>query len=647
MERFSRFLRGFQKDLKALLYWCLVLTFFRVAFIWWYEGELPHGWDGEVGRALWLGFRLSLKTAGWVMVIGAALSTVPGTLVTSPFFDKARLAWHGFALTVFSVLFIARLQYYKIFNAAFNEMLINGLNDDKRAILETAFKEYNLIEGLLVAALLTAVLYQGLKLSLNIVGEFDAEAINFPARRRVVVVVVVLFMPVLWKFLRCGGAFTDAEAIHWYTAGRLRTNLLNEAILDDLQALHRVRDTMRDIREIDNIELSAAEIREMAKSLGGDPRGNNLSEVLTRTAPGSPLPVKPMNVVVVLGESFGQWPMLPPFDRLKLAENARQLAAKGMSVSNLLPAGRGTAEAVVGQVTGLYNCDLYVNHRERSLKKPFEAGLGYLFKQLGYHTVFWYGGYRDWENLEKFTLSQSFDECHCANEFGEDEIVWGMRDEVLAEHIARYIKQHEGEKVPTLHVVLTTNNHGPYSVPVDELGFDRGKVEAALPEDIANTKQNLTMLGHIWHTDKVIGNMVRDIEKLDKTALFVITGDHSERFSFARPESDKVKSVVPCIFYGAGVEKVRKTIATGSAIQIPATLVELIAPAGHEYCSLLPSMLSQKEGAFAFNHRLYAVDGQVGVQTDGEMEKLEPDSQRIIEAANKLSAYWVIKGENF
>lgn len=647
MERFSRFLRGFQKDLKALLYWCLVLTLFRVAFIWWYQGQLPHGWDGEVARALWLGFRLSLKTAGLVMLAGVILATIPGTFVRRPVFNKVRLIWHGFALAVFSVLFFARIQYYKIFHAAFNNMIINGLHDDKAAILETALKEYHLPEGLLMSALLAAVLYRGLKLLLEHTGEFEVRDIYSPVVQWVVVAMTAVFLPVMWVFVRYGGSFNYAGSINWASAARLKTNLLNEAILDDLQALHRVRDNWKEVSKVVNIELSVQQIREMAETLGGDPRGKNLAEVLTRRAPGSPLSVKPMNVVVVLGESFGQWPLRQPFDRLKLTENVRQLERQGMSVNNLLPGGNGTIQALIGQVTGLYDCELYVNDREQALRRPFKAGIGYLFKELGYRTVFWYGGYSSWQNIENFTLAQGFDEFHCADEFGAEGTAWGVRDEVLAEHVANYIKEHENENRPTLHVVLTTNNHGPYSVPVDELGFDRAGVAAALPEDIANTEQNLTELGHIWHTDRVIGQLVRDVEKLDKTALFVITGDHSERFNFARPESDKVKSIVPCIFYGAGVEKVRKTIATGSAIQIPATLVELIAPAGHRYCSLLPGLLSQPDGAFAFNHRLYAVGDQVGPQTDEEMVKLAPDSKKIIEAANKLSAYWVIKGENF
>lgn len=647
MEWFSRFLCGFQKDFKAFLYWCLVLTILRVAFIWWYQSQLPNGWDGEVVRALWLGFRLSLKTAGLVMLIGTIFATIPGTIVKRPVFNKVRLAWHGFALAVFSVLFFARIQYYKIFHAAFNNMVINGLYDDKGAIFETALKEYHLIEGLLAAAGLTAMLYRGLKLALNITGEFDVRDIYSPVIRWAVVVMTVVFLPAMWIFVRYGGAFNYAGSINWASAARLKTNLLNEAILDDLQALHRVRDNMRKIRKVVNIELSAKRIQDMVKALGGNPQGKNLAEALTRQAKGSLLRTKPMNVVVIFGESFGQWPLRPPFDRLKLAENVRQLEKRGLSVDNLLPGGEGTIQSLIVQITGIYDCGLYVNDREQSLKEPFKAGIAYLFKQLGYRTVFWYGGYSSWQNLENFTLAQSFDEFHCADEFGVEGTAWGVRDEVLAENVVEYVKRHEKEKIPTLHFILTTNNHGPYNVPVDELGFDRAGVAAALPDDIANTRQNLTELGHIWHTDRVIGRMVRDIEKLDKTALFVVTGDHSDRFSFARQESDKVKSVVPCIFYGAGVEKVRKTIATGSAIQIPATLVEFIAPASHEYCSLLPSMLSQKEGAFAFNHRLYAVGDQVGVQTDEEMEKLAPDSKKVIEAGNKLSVYWVVKGENF
>ncbi len=647
MKKFSQFLCGFQKDLKAFIYWCLVLTLLRIAFIWWYQSQLPNGWDAEAGRALWLGLRLSLKTAGLVMLVGTIFATIPGSFGAARIFNKVRMAWHGFALCIFSVLFFTRIQYYKIFNAAFNNMIINGMNDDKAAILETALKEYHLVEGLLASAVLAAVLYQGLKFVLNTIGELDITDIYSANLRRAVVVLTIVFLPTMWVFVRYGGAFNYSGSITWASAARLKSNLLNEAILDDLQALHRVRDNKRQINSVADMKLSAEQIREMAVALGGSSQGKTLSEALTRQAKGSPLATKPMNVVVVLGESFGQWPMLPPFDKLKIAENTRQLEKMGMSVNNMLATGTGTMPAVIGQVTGLYDCGLYANYREQSFKNPYQTGIAYLFKQLGYRTIFWYGGYSSWQNVRNFTLAQSFDEFHCADEFGVEGTAWGVRDEVLAENVAKYIKSHESEQKPTLHVVLTTNNHGPYNVPVDEIGFDRAGVAASLPEDIANTKQNLTELGHIWHTDRVIGDMVRDIEKLDKTALFVVTGDHSERYSFAKEESHKVISIVPCIFYGAGVEKVRKNIATGVAIQIPATLVELVAPAGHKYCSLLPSMLNQKDGAFAFNHRLYTVGDAIGVVDDEDMETLAPDSKKIVEAGNKLSVYWVVRGENF
>ena len=40
---------------------------------------------------------------------------------------------------------MARIPYYKIFNAAFNMMLINGAYDDIKAILLTAIEEYQLL----------------------------------------------------------------------------------------------------------------------------------------------------------------------------------------------------------------------------------------------------------------------------------------------------------------------------------------------------------------------------------------------------------------------------------------------------------------------------------------------------------------------
>ena len=76
MQYFARFFENLQQDLKALVYWCLVFTFFRIAFIWIYSSQL-NGNYADVPMALLLGFRLSMKTAGMLCLMGFVISSLP------------------------------------------------------------------------------------------------------------------------------------------------------------------------------------------------------------------------------------------------------------------------------------------------------------------------------------------------------------------------------------------------------------------------------------------------------------------------------------------------------------------------------------------------------------------------------------------
>lgn len=66
MNSYARFFENLQQDLKAFIYWCLVFTVFRIAFIAIYSGQL-NGDYSDIPMALLLGLRLSLKTAGMAL----------------------------------------------------------------------------------------------------------------------------------------------------------------------------------------------------------------------------------------------------------------------------------------------------------------------------------------------------------------------------------------------------------------------------------------------------------------------------------------------------------------------------------------------------------------------------------------------------
>ena len=633
MQYFARLFENLQQDLKALVYWCLVFTVFRIAFIWIYSSQL-NGNYANVPMALFLGLRLSLKTAGILCLIGFVLASLPKIVFKSWPAQQIRSIWHGIALVFLSVCFMARIPYYKIFNAAFNMMLINGVHDDVKAIIVTAIEEYQLLWRLPMAIVLGFLLAYALKMIFA-----RTKIIEFASlkHKKLVMVCTLPAIVLLWLFVRFGGSFDYNNSINWLSAARLNSNLLNEAILDDGQALYRVRDIKKKQDRANNINISAVELRKLIAKSGGNPQANTIDEAFLRTVKTPKLQTQPRNVFLIVGESFGNWPFLPKFANIGIVPQMQRLMKSDSCayVPTMIPSGINTINAVNGLLTGLPETGIYANYQPVSFKEKYAAGIANAMKKLGYKTIFWYGGYSSWEDVKNFAQAQGFDEFHCADEFGNaTDNVWGCDDAALFKHTEEYLqKASKDEKV--FHLILTMSNHAPYIIDVDKLGFPREAVKAKLPKDISKDQNTLTELGHIWYADKTMGDFVAFAQKLLPDSLFVITGDHMERFTFAVEQDARVMMSIPCIFYGQGVSKDWfGTKSVGSHIQIAGTLVDVVGPAGAEYTSMTPNMFASE---IAFNQRLFAEKGKLGGARNNDAR---------IAALRKVSAWRVLKGNS-
>lgn len=413
MNSYARFFENLQQDLKSFIYWCLVFTVFRIAFIAIYSGQL-NGDYSDIPMALLLGLRLSLKTAGMIALIGFVFATLPKIVVKNWPSDKLRFCWHVVTLVFFALCFMTRIPYYKIFNAAFNMMLINGAHDDIYAIFVTAVKEYQLLWRFPLALLLGAVLAYGLKLWLKKVTTVEFATVQ---HKKMLMALTLPVLAFLWIFVRFGGAFTYSNSLNWLSAARLKSNLLNEAILDDGQALYRVHDIKKKMDKVNNVQMSAQELREQIFISGGNKDAGTIDEAFKHTVKQLKLTKQPQNVFLIVGESFGEWPFLPKFKDIGVVSRMQKLraATNCTSISSMLPMGDNTVRAVNGLITGLPNTGIYENYHPMSFKQPYAMGIAQIMKQLGYKTVFLYGGYATWEDVKNFALAQGFDEFHCAD----------------------------------------------------------------------------------------------------------------------------------------------------------------------------------------------------------------------------------------
>ena len=646
-NRFTALLQQLQTDLKGFIWFNVLFFLFRAAFILLFGSQLARGlFTSDTATALWLGLRMSLKTAGCIMLIGAVLGTVPKLFLTGWKADRVRYYWYAVCNFLFTLLFFARIPYYRIFNSGYNLMLINGKHDDIRAIILTAIQEYGLLWRFPLAILLAACLCVLLKKWL----ETPTHAFVSHSRKETFgkSLLILAGVAVFWLFVRFGGSFTYDHSINWENASRLRSNLLNEAVLDDGQALYRVYSMYKRKEKTAKVTITAKELRQMIASTGGNPDRDTIDAAYLHTITEEKLKIQPRHIVLVLGESYAQWPFLPQFDRVGayLTEKGRKFAAspRALQTTYMLAHGTGTMPAVNGFVSGLPDTGIYLNYEKGSYQETYGAGIGSVMKQLGYKTVFWYGGFGAWQNVEQFVTAQNFDEFRDASSFSayRGGNAWGVPDKVLFDNASHYIRQHKDEKI--FHLILTTSNHPPYSIDLKAAGFDGSRVNGSLPETVPDDADTLNELGHIWYADHVMGKFIEETEKDIPDSLFVITGDHAERFSFAREVDLQSLSSVPCIFYGKGIDPAwMPEKQFGSALQITPTLAVLAGRKGDTYSSLVPDLLQKQD--FVFNHRLWG-DAAGMHEQDAKKPKhaMSKTDRKLVGQLRQIAVWRVLKG---
>ena len=633
MQRFQIFWHNLQQDLKIFLYFTILFSVFRLIFIGIFNTYLSDCTMQDIMLCMWYGFRLSLKTAGMIALIGGVLATLPQIGFMKWPSEIIRKIWSALMVLIFTIAFFARIPYFEIFNSGFNIMLINGIHDDWGAILDTA-----LLWRLPLAFLMTGILIWLLLKFLNI--KTRPAKITNSRQLFFAVVRVFIVLPIFFVFVRYGGAFDYAHSINWESAERLPSAFLNENILDDGQALYRVHKIYKEQKKLTEVKLTSEEIRKEIGILGGNTQASTIEDAFKHSVAVPKLAKQPDNVIVVLGESYALWPMLPKYQPMGLTNEALHMlnSPNSCATALMLAHGTGTMPAVNGFVTGLAEAGITEETAPESYKTQYATGIGKIMKDAGYKTVFWYGGMPSWRDIKNYVLAQNFDECYCASDFkysGGNS--WGCPDKILFEQVYQYIEGHPAQK--TFHIILTTTNHPPYTIDVVSEGFDKKKVLQNLPDDIANDDGIINELGHIWYADMAMGSFVRQTEKLKPDTLFVVTGDHAERFTFSKDVDDKTYSAIPCIIYGQGVQKDWLPVkATGCAMQIAATLAEIVGKPGMQYSSILPDLFTNDKPVF--NHKFYAWEDKMY-----DLNAKAPDDiKKHADAAKKITAWRVVKG---
>ena len=623
----AAFYDAVQRDIKLFAFILLTLCVYRAYFMFYMAGYLsPSAGADDVLLALLTGLRLSLKTAGAVILPAFVLCSLPLLALPrlAPVLRRLRFCWGGLAAFAFAVLFQARFPFYRQFQTSFNMQVAAGLNDDAAVLAEMMLREYGLLWRLCIALLLTAVSLYVLRSLLLVRRTYALPALRSGVQRAVFSLGLLFLFAAAFVFVRFGGSFTYAGGVNWENAGVTSDAFLNECILDDGQALYRVRSMHKRLKSGDIVGVDKEHVRALAVEAAGHAElsADTLTPYLTRTAQGARIP-KPRHIFIVLGETYAQWPMLETYAALHAADGIKGLIREPNAYYSrrFMPNGDFTSIAITGLVTGLSEVNQHVNYVARSLREAYPTAMAPQFKRLGYAVDFWYGGVPSWEGMDRFSIAQGFDHFYGYPDFHAEKVnAWGTSDEQLFSALF----QHLADEPPTVHLIMTVSNHPPYNIDVAAEGFDLARVRAETAQlpNVDDPDQLALELGHYWYMDKIVTQFVHETMKKYPDSLFVITGDHAVRMNPSRTPTMYEYQSVPFVLYGQGVTPaVLAPDVVGGHTNIVPTLIELIAPAEFSYVSIAPSLTENNMGA-AFNRDYFLTRSVMGRVNTKETELL-------------------------
>lgn len=567
---------------QLLFFWFVGVLFFfayRGIFMLLFHKQMDDATGfGEVLKVIMMGFRFDTSMVTYFVLLPLLSLLILAGFDLFKIIRAIRIVFQYVFAILSTTIAVVTFNYYKEYNDQFNSFLFLTLYDDQKAVFKTILEDFNPmlnIFSLLLVVLLLIFIFRFFEKRQFIFKLL--QQVNFKGSR---VVLAILTLVVSFGSVR--GSFTRVPAMRKWSAVSA-DDFLNKIVINPFRSLHYA---VKDFKKINSLDTKNPFVSDEKY------RGENLIASITKQAKGATIE-KPKQIFLVVMESYDSWPLMEEYLFLQLSSNLANIASEGTHFNYFIPASKSTFNSFATITSNVPYCGINVSRLGKVNGSPVTSIFSQ-FKKLGYETNLFYGGFLSWQNIGEFTSHLGVDRRFSgANAGGKtDSGDWGVEDEKLFD----LVLEHTDTTKYSLNVILTTSYHAPYSIDLDEKGFPY-KSDSDLPsEGIKHFDNGMTMeeMGHLWYSDKVIGDFMKIAKSHYPMGLFCFTGDHYGRRFINHQPNLYERSSVPFIMYGKGIPKGVNT-TPGSHVDILPTLMELIAPKDFEYYSFGTSLFDENK----------------------------------------------------
>jgi phosphoglycerol transferase MdoB-like AlkP superfamily enzyme len=634
-----------------LILWIVVCLFIsRALLVWLNRHAMDSATTGmEYLEAMAVGLRFDGRIAAFLVTPSVILSALCLKFDLEKATRRTTLA-AGFLFTILWLLLgTITLGYFREYHNQFDPHVLGVIYDDFGAVVQTIWKTYPVVRGILVLLALMAALCWLMRRWVLL--DFPR---RLPSSPRALLGRIAWTLGILFVLVVGLRGAVKGRPVQEKDAGCTRDHVLNRCVVNPFFALHYAIGAHRRLMDQGGLDqyLDEKELKAAFREFAGRDDLKTVDDAFLKKA-GGPSAPRPQHIFIVLLESYDGWTMMPEHLAWDIAPNMLRLGKEGASVTRFVAASRSTMTSLASVISGLADAGVITNERSRPGQPPLATAIAAQMNGFGFETHFFYSGLGTWQRVEDFAKEQGFKHTHMGpdmpNSPGSNE--WGVTDRDLYQYIEKTIRPD----VPSFSVILTASNHRPFSIDLAKEGCEV-KVPATGYPNFAEGNATLNMLGHHKYSDKCVGEFVERMESKAPGSFFALSADHWGRaFPGPRPTM-KEQALVPLVLWQRGREFPDLSGVGGSHYDLGATVIEMVAPEGASYHAIGRNLLGANPPVHA-QSRLWDIglDSIVAMGGDKQMENLNgkslaqppadlPQQRRKYNLVHGLSWWRLIKG---